>query len=44
MFRREGKWNQGRPRLRFKDIVNRNMKKMDIDKNKWQEKARSRDD
>ena len=28
----EGKWNQGRLRLRFKETVKRNMKKMDIEK------------
>ena len=28
----EGKWNQRRLRLRFKDTVKRNMKKMDIEK------------
>ena len=41
---KEGKRNQGRPRLRFKDTVKRNMKKMDIDRRTWKTKASSRDD
>jgi hypothetical protein len=40
---KEGKRNQGRPRLRFKDTVKRNLKKLNVDKNHWQKKARSRD-
>ena len=36
----EGKRNQWRPRLKFNDLVKRNMNKMDIDKSTWQEKAK----
>ncbi|XP_068739254.1 uncharacterized protein [Montipora capricornis] len=32
----EGKCNQGRPRLRFKDTVKRNLEKLDIDGRSWQ--------
>ena len=39
----EGKRNQGRPRLRFKDTIKRNMKKLDIDRSTWQKMASSRD-
>ena len=38
----EGKRNQGRPRLRFKDTVKRNLKKLDIDKSSWQRKVKDR--
>ncbi|XP_068739250.1 uncharacterized protein [Montipora capricornis] len=38
----EGKRNQGRPRLRFKDTVKRNMEKLDIDRSPWQQKAKDR--
>lgn len=40
---KEGKRNQGRPRLRFKDTVKRNLKKLDLGVNQWQELARNRD-
>ena len=40
---KEGRRNQGRPRLRFKDTVKRNMKKLDMDRAKWQKNARNRD-
>ena len=32
----EGKRNQGRPRLRFKDVVKRNMKHQQINLKSWQ--------
>ena len=38
----EGKRSRGRPRLRFKDTVKRNLKKLDIDKSSWQRKAKNR--
>ncbi|XP_068734901.1 uncharacterized protein [Montipora capricornis] len=38
----EGKRNQGRPRLRFKDPVKRNLEKLDIDRSSWQQKAKDR--
>ena len=38
----EGKCNQGRPRLRFKDTVKRNLKKLEIDRRSWQRKAKDR--
>ena len=38
----EGKRNQGRPRLRFKDVVKRNMKHQQINLNSWQTKAGNR--
>ena len=38
----EGKRNQGRPRLRFKDTVKRNLEKLDIDRSSWQQKAKDR--
>ena len=38
----EGKRNQGRPRLRFKDTVKRNMKKLSMDINSWQSQAKDR--
>ena len=38
----EGKCNQGRPRLRFKDTVKRNLEKLDIDRSSWQQKAKDR--
>ena len=38
----ESKCNQGRPRLRFKDTVKRNLKKLEIDRRSWQRKAKDR--
>ena len=38
----KGKRNQGRPRLRFKDTVKRNLKKLDIDRSSWQRKVKDR--
>ncbi|XP_068692733.1 uncharacterized protein [Montipora foliosa] len=38
----EGKRNQGRPRLRFKDTVKRNLEKLDIDRSSCQQKAKDR--
>ena len=38
----EGKRNQGRPRLRFKDVVKRNMKHREIDLKSWQTTASNR--
>ena len=35
----EGKRSRGRPRLRFKDTVKRNFKKLDIDRSSWQRKV-----
>ena len=40
---KEGRRNQGRPRLRLKDIVKRNVKKLDMDRENWQKNARNRD-
>ena len=37
-----GMRNQGRPRLRFKDVAKRNMKWRDIVLNRWQESANCR--
>ena len=37
----EGKRSRGRPRLRFKDTVKRNLEKLDIDSS-WQRKAKNR--
>ena len=39
---KEGKHNQGRPGLGFKDTVKRNMKKLDMDRANWQKNARNR--
>ena len=38
----EGKRNQGRPRLRFKDVAKRNMKYRKIDRETWQITANNR--
>ena len=38
----EGKRNLGRPRLRFKDTVKRNLEKLDIDRSSWRQKAKDR--
>ena len=38
----EDKRNQGRPRLRFKDTVKRNLEKLEIDRSSWQLKAKDR--
>jgi len=38
----DGKRNQGRPRLRFKDVAKRNMKFREIDKETWQTMANDR--
>jgi len=40
---KEGNCNQGRSRLRFKDTIRGNMKKIDMDRNSWQKKAKYRD-
>ena len=39
---KDGKRNQGRPRLRFKDVAKRNMKWRDINTSSWQTLARNR--
>ena len=39
---KEGKRNQGRPRLRFKDVAKRNMKWREINLNSWQTMAENR--
>ena len=39
---RDGKRNQGRPRLRYKDVVKRNMKRRQIPVNSWQNIAGNR--
>ena len=39
---KEGKRNQGRPRLRFKDVAKRNMNWRDINTSSWQTLARNR--
>ena len=39
---KEGKRNQGRPRLRFKDVAKRNMKWREINLNSWQTTAKNR--
>ena len=38
----DGKRNQGRPRLRFKDIVKRNLKRKDIFVDSWRQRAKDR--
>jgi len=38
----EGKRNNGRPKLRFKDVAKRNMKWREIDLNSWQRTADNR--
>ena len=38
----EGKRNQGRPRLRFKDVAKRNMKWREINPDLWQQTAKNR--
>ena len=38
----EGKRNLGRPRLRFKDTIKRNLEKLDMDRSSWQQKAKDR--
>ena len=38
----EGKRNLGKPRLRFKDTVKRNLEKLDIDRSSWKQKAKDR--
>ena len=36
----KGKCNRSRPRIRFKDTVKRNLKKLDIERGSWQRKAK----
>ena len=38
----KGKLNRDRPRLRFKDTVKLNLKKLDIGRSSWQRKAMNR--
>ena len=40
---KEEKRNQGRPRLKFKNTVKRNMKRLGVDRSSWQEMSGSRD-
>ena len=39
----DGQQPRGRPRLRYKDTIKRNLKKMDIDTNSWKSLALQRD-
>ena len=39
----EGQGPRGRPRLRYKDTIERNLKKRDIDTNSWKSLAQQRD-
>ena len=39
---RDGKRNQGRPKLRFKDIVKRNLKQKNILADSWRQQAKER--
>ena len=39
---RDGKRNQGRPKLRFKDIVKRNLKQKNILVDSWRQQAKER--
>ena len=38
----EGSRNRGRPKLRFKDVMKRNMKQRNINNNTWQQTAEDR--
>ena len=40
---KEGKRNQGSPRLSIQNAVKKNMKKLNVDRSSWQEMAESRD-